>query len=575
MKRVQRRFSYSMPLFLRRLCSSPRDLASNDTLKDPAGSVLLSVLGLMPTKDFIRSSAQLMQTGSDQTRQQVFRSLENRVSHARKGDSASQKIFIDVLPNCGVFIREDQPIATRHAAISCIDQISEKYGKTDRATVLDVARQVAGSAALGSADQSLKTISILCLASMTEVLGDECIPIWPNVILQTLQHLEEDVSSGNCNDELQNAGLSLLISVLDEIPWMLSEQTLDRSIVLADQISCYGEEAGSAQDLCILAAKKVAVPQLLEAIERTWTKMLELGEDAMLSHLGILHRAIEHNTKSNITANSRLLFDILLGVFDLRRHFHQDGDRENHSDLFDLVDKTALDTTLKLSDATFRPFFTRLVEWATTSLPKKDEDGRVLRTMSLYSFSLTLFDQLKSIVTGYASLLLDSASQCLRNSTTTGPLDQDLLNLVLRTLSSSFRHDQDDFWQSPAHFDPIADPLIEQLKKAKTLKVTDQVIPTITDLAAAAASPEHYKTMNTTIMSYMRDDDAALRIAAVKCERSITERVNIDWLALLPEMLPFISELQEDDDEDVERETLRWVKQIEDVTGESLEGMLA
>ena len=39
-------------------------------------------------------------------------------------------------------------------------------------------------------------------------------------------------------------------------------------------------------------------------------------------------------------------------------------------------------------------------------------------------------------------------------------------------------------------------------------------------------------------------------------------------------MLPFISELQEDEDEGVEKETLAWIKGIEGVLGESLEGML-
>jgi U3 small nucleolar RNA-associated protein 10 len=40
-------------------------------------------------------------------------------------------------------------------------------------------------------------------------------------------------------------------------------------------------------------------------------------------------------------------------------------------------------------------------------------------------------------------------------------------------------------------------------------------------------------------------------------------------------MLPVISELLEDDNEEVERECLAWVREIEGVTGESLEGMLS
>lgn len=72
----------------------------------------------------------------------------------------------------------------------------------------------------------------------------------------------------------------------------------------------------------------------------------------------------------------------------------------------------------------------------------------------------------------------------------------------------------------------------------------------------------------------MRSDSAAVRLTAVKCERSLTDRHGEDWLALLPEMLPFIVELLEDDDEMVEKETRTWIRSVEDILGESLEGML-
>lgn len=39
-------------------------------------------------------------------------------------------------------------------------------------------------------------------------------------------------------------------------------------------------------------------------------------------------------------------------------------------------------------------------------------------------------------------------------------------------------------------------------------------------------------------------------------------------------MLPFISELQEDDDEAVEGETLQWIRKVEEVLGERLAPML-
>ncbi|KAK4545328.1 hypothetical protein LTR36_003508 [Oleoguttula mirabilis] len=553
-----------------------RDLAANDDLKDTADSMLTSLLGLTPTKDFIESSAQLMQTGSDATRQQVFHSLEARVVQAKRGDVALQQTFLEVLSSCCCFVQQSQPVATRHAAITCIDQIVEKYGKRDRAAVFDAAKAVAGDAALGSDDASLRIISVLCLASMVAVLEDGFIPILPQVLTKTLDYAEEAFTTPKNARQLQSACFSLAVAVLDHLPWMFAPQYLDRAFVIAGKSVVFpltgeGGLMGLTQ-LCDLAARKVNTGELFAAVDRTWMVVGGLGPMAALQHLNIVRLAIQHHTKANVTKNAQTLFAILLNAFDLRRTTSDEED--DHTEVFALVDRIALDMTLKLNDATFRPFFIRLVEWATVGLPKKDARGRVLRATSLYSFAHTLFEQLKSIVTSYASFLLESAASLLSSLTATEADERALLDVLLRSLSRSFEHDQDDFWQAPAHFDAVATPLLSQLEKAKYLPVAARIIPAITDLAAAAASPEHHKAMNTTIMQYMRHQDAAVRLAAVKSERAITERLNFDWLALLPEMLPFISELQEDDDEEVERETLRWVRQIEEVTGESLEGML-
>lgn len=104
--------------------------------------------------------------------------------------------------------------------------------------------------------------------------------------------------------------------------------------------------------------------------------------------------------------------------------------------------------------------------------------------------------------------------------------------------------------------------------------MTSQLITAITELVGAGDSPKHHKTINAAILQYARSDVPAVRLAAVQCQQSLTNRLGAEWLALLPELLPFISELQEDDDELVERETRRWIKKIEDVLGENLTPML-
>lgn len=116
--------------------------------------------------------------------------------------------------------------------------------------------------------------------------------------------------------------------------------------------------------------------------------------------------------------------------------------------------------------------------------------------------------------------------------------------------------------------------LLEQLKPAAVASLTTELILSITELTIVADSANHHKAINAAVLKYARSDTPAVRLAAVQCQQSLTNRLGEEWLSLLPEMLPFISELQEDDDETVERETLRWIKKVEDVLGESLTPML-
>lgn len=238
------------------------------------------------------------------------------------------------------------------------------------------------------------------------------------------------------------------------------------------------------------------------------------------------------------------------------------------------VNEVAIKMIYKFNDATFRPIFSNLVEWAASSLPKKDKAGRNLRLQSIYGFMTVFFDNLKSIVTSYATYLLDNAVGVLKTVNAKDEVSKELWSRALQTLAKCFEHDQDDFWQSPAHFGAIAPVLCAQFTHGSTLPLLQDLIPAIVELAAAADSPDHHKELNTTILKHLRSESASIRLAAIKCEQQLTDRLGEEWLSMLPEMLPFISELQEDDDDVVEKETHRWIVKIEGVLGESLDAML-
>jgi len=264
---------------------------------------------------------------------------------------------------------------------------------------------------------------------------------------------------------------------------------------------------------------------------------------------------------------------------DLRRQLASESEPvEVKSAELEEVERTVNDCALKmiykLNDATFRPIFSELVEWSTSKLSKQDVAGRTMRQLSVYGFIQTFFGSLKSIVTSYATYIAEGAAKTLTVSDLKDAAQKELWKRVLRTLAQCFEHDQDGFWQAPAHFSTVAPVIIEQFLRAGTVDVMEELVPAVVELAAAADSKEHHKELNGTLLKHLRSEQAAVRLAVVKCQQALTQRLGEEWLASLPEMLPYISELQDDDDEVVERENRRWIVGIEEALGESLDSML-
>ena len=288
--------------------------------------------------------------------------------------------------------------------------------------------------------------------------------------------------------------------------------------------------------------------------------------------------ALDKHPRSVVTKYSAVLSKIFQNAFDLRRQWDAVADNRLSADsMLEIeteVNEVAIKMIYKFNDSTFRPMFANIVEWASNSLPAKDKHGRSLRLQSVYGFMIVFFDNLKSIVTSYATYLLENSVTVLKSVDLKDEQSKELWSRVLRTLVKCFEHDQDDFWQSPSHFSVIAPILSEQFVHASGLPLVQDLVPAVVELAATADSTDHHKELNGAILKHLRSENPSIRLAAVKCEQALTDRLGEEWLSMLPEMLPYISELQEDDDEVVERETHRWIVKIEGVLGESLDSML-
>ncbi|TKW56950.1 U3 small nucleolar RNA-associated protein 10 [Colletotrichum tanaceti] len=568
-------------ILLRDVLALAETVKNQKALHECCGNALANLLNLLSIGEFIKSVENLLDHTEIDLRRKVLRALEVRVDQEGVADVASRTALLAFLPQLTAAIRDTDDIKYKHTAVACIDKIAEKYGKKDIEAVAGAAATIAGPHCLGQPDTRLRVMALLCLASLVDVLQDGILPIVNIAISQAILYIEQSVEEEKAANELHNAGYAFITALAQHLPYMISAKHLD-NIFLASNKSAEADLDSEADDErlnCLrFLARKVEAKTLLASLERNWIPATETGFDATDEWVDIFGVVVESHTKSVVTKNVTALSTILLNSLDLRRREHAKEKLGNTASqrvarIEASINEVALKMIYKLNDAAFRPIFTHIVEWST-QLPKQDVVGRALRRFSVYGFLQMFFESLKSIVTNYATYIVDDAVEIIKTCDFKLPEQKELWRRVLSTLARCFEHDQDDFWQAPAHFSKVAPVLTAQFLNASSVDLSDELIPAIVELASAADSQEHQKELNSTILRHLRSEQASVRLAAVKCQQELAEKLGEEWLSALPEMLPYISELQDDDDEVVERETHRWIVKIEGVLGESLDSML-
>ena len=574
----------------------------NKNLHARCGAALSNLLNLLSIGEFIKAVENLLDRPDMGLRHKVLRALEVRVDKESNTDEASRNVLLAFLPQLTAAIRDSPDIRYKHTAVTCVDKIAEKYGKKDIEAVVAAASTIAGEHCLGQDERRLRVMALLCLTSLVDVLQDAVVPVLPIAIPRAVAYLNDSIQGEEPDEQLHSACYGFFSSLAEHLPYMLATY-LDRILEISNISAEAGlsDEAKESRLSCLqFFAKQLEAKEIIAALDRNWDSTMASGfsvsslvmrsfigipvanitMQAVDEYLDILGLAIDKHPKAHISKNSTLLAGILTKVLDLRRQkFSRQEANEallrRVSTIESNLNEKALKMIYKLNDASFRPVFLQIVEWTGAGLSKSDKVGRALRQYSVYGFLEAFFDNLKSIVTNYATYIVDDAVKILQSASPKTTEQRQLWARVLSTLARTFEHDQDGFWQAPAHFGAVAPALMQQFVHAPTVDVQADLIPAVVELAAATTdSQAHQKELNSALLAHLKSENKAVRLAAVKCEQALTDRLGEEWLSMLHEMLPRISELQEDDDEEVERETHRWIVKIEGALGESLDAML-
>ncbi|KAG7207619.1 hypothetical protein KM043_009240 [Ampulex compressa] len=244
--------------------------------------------------------------------------------------------------------------------------------------------------------------------------------------------------------------------------------------------------------------------------------------------------------------------------------------------------KALVALVLKLSEATFRPLYYRLYDWATRNPQHKQ------RAITFYRLSANIAECLKSLFVLFAghflknaALLLSSNNPAVMEEPQELTLSEEaskieLVQAILLTLYRIFSYDAHNF-VNQERFDTLAQPLVDQLENTMGTKeeyekrASELIVPCIAAFASAIPDDSLHKQLVYQTLLKTRHAKPYVRSAALNSLVEIVRKLGEDFMPLLPETVPFLAELLEDEDEATEKCAQNAVRTLEEILGEPLQ----
>lgn len=195
--------------------------------------------------------------------------------------------------------------------------------------------------------------------------------------------------------------------------------------------------------------------------------------------------------------------------------------------------------------------------------------------ITLFNIVNHLLETLKSIFVPHCAYIFDSTIEVLKDVANKKSEPNSLWIATLKVLFNCFLHNSDGFINEH-RFNAVMQPLVSQiliLERDPSVKesVYKYVIPAISQLAVAGGSDALWKPLNTSLMMKSRSSNAEVRMICLRVLQDMYMKLGEELLGLLPETIPFLAELMEDDEHEVEKLCHEVCNLIQQYLGEDIQ----
>ncbi|XP_005071842.1 HEAT repeat-containing protein 1 [Mesocricetus auratus] len=555
--------------------------------------MLDKVNALLPTETFVSVVRGLVGNPLPSVRRKALDLLNNKLQQNTFWKKKTVHGFLKLVPVLLAIVQhkkkeeEDEQAINRQTALYTLKLLCKNFGAENREPFIPVlSAAVQLIAPEKKEEKNVLGSALLCIAEVTSTLEALAIPQLPSLmpsLLTAMKNTSELVHSEVCLLSV----LAALHKVVETLPHFISPylEGLLTQVIHLEKITSEMGPASQA-NIRLTSLKKTLATTLsprvlLPAISKTFKQIQKSWKNHMGPFMSILQEHIGVMKKEELLSHQSELTTFFLGALDFRAQ-HSEDDLEEVGKTESWIIDCLVAMVVKLSEVTFRPLFFKLYDWAKTQDAPKD------RLLTFYNLTNCIAEKLKGLFTLFAGHLVkpfaDTLNQVNISKTDEAFFDSEqdpekcclLLQFILNCLYKIFLFDTQNF-MSKERAEALMMPLVDQLENRLggeerfQERVTKHLVPCIAQFSVAVADDSMWKPLNYQILLKTRDSSPKVRFAALITVLAVAEKLRENYIVLLPESIPFLAELMEDECEEVEHQCQKTIQQLEAVLGEPLQ----
>uniref|UniRef100_A0A4W5MAZ5 HEAT repeat-containing protein 1 n=1 Tax=Hucho hucho TaxID=62062 RepID=A0A4W5MAZ5_9TELE len=561
-------------------------------------SLKIKVNALLPTDTFITVMRGLMGNQLPSVRRKAMELLNNKLQQKTQWQEEQVTVLLDLTGDLLAIVgrghgkvkvmkeEEEEQAINRQTALYSLKLLCRSFGSDHKEAFVPVLNRAVEIVVSPEEEKNVMGSALLCIAEVASTLKALAIPQLPRLmpaVLQTLTERKEVLSS----EIYMLSAVTALQRVTETLPHFISPYLQDTLLQVA-RLTRVAEKATTTPQLAVrlaslraTVATKVPPRVLLPTLTKCYSKMVNSKQSQLGPLMSILKEHIGHMEKDQLTSHQSELTSFFLIALDFRAQ-HCQGDLEKTKEIEGYVIDCLLAMVMKLSEVSFRPLFFKLFDWCKTERAAKD------RLLTFYRLSDSVADRLKGLFVLFAGHLVKPFSDLLRqtNITKTDEAFFDtednvekrclLLEYILDCLHKICLYDTQRF-VSKERADALMAPLVDQLEntlggeEVYQTRVTKHLVPCVGQFCVAVGDDTLWKTLNYQILLKTRHSSSKVRFSALLMLLELASKLRENYMVLLPETIPFLAELMEDECEEVEHQVQKVIHEMETILGEPLQ----